>query len=187
MAPPLPQALVSAEFTEAKLLAEQFARLAPGASLVFCRGPQSWARFPDAAARMVQQWIDQGRATVACGRDVRDPGRWLHRVYRKADPDPVPDGLTVRGTLAFEASAEGQVWALLRDCAAEGLPCPSNEVIANALNLETARDGGRLFERLVQQGRVRVIEPNRFVHRVIEVIVPGGAPLRTAPSKGFGK
>lgn len=187
MAPPLPQALASAEFTEAKLLAEQFARLAPGASLVFCRGPQSWARFPDAAARMVQQWIDQGRATVACGRDVRDPGRWLHRVYRKADPDPVPDGLTVRGTLAFEASAEGQVWALLRDCAAEGLPCPSNEAIAEALRLETADQASYRIKLLKRQGRIVEVEPARFGPRVIEVVVPDGPPLRTAPSKGFGK
>ena len=50
------QAQIHAEFTDAAELAEQFARLSQGASVVFCRGPGSWARFPHATAALVQGW-----------------------------------------------------------------------------------------------------------------------------------
>lgn len=180
------QAQITAEFTDLPALREQFARLAPGASLVFCRGPGSWARFPHPSAAQVQAWIDGGIAVVAFGRDPRDGSRWLHRVYRKDTPTPpAPDALPLRSALAFEASAEGRVWALLRDCAAEGQPCPTNEQIAIALDLETARDARGLFDKLKAQGRIRVVSAAQFSHRVIEVVLPGERePLRTAPCGG---
>ncbi len=183
------QALVAAEFTDATELAEQFARLAPGHSLTFCvvaSKAASWRRHHHPSASLVQGWIDGGAATVAGpGADPVRPGKFRHILCKTYDADraaPVPG---LRSTLAFEASDEGRVWALLRDCAAAGQPCPSNEAIAEALDLETAREARSLFDRLKAQGRVRVISAAQFSHRVIEVIEPGAKdPLRTAPCGG---
>lgn len=181
----LDHALLAAEFTDAALLAEQFARLNPGESTVFCRGPNSWARFRDPAAELVRGWVNGGVATVAFGRDPREPGRYLHRVYRAASEPRADHGLTLRSAIDFEASPEGRVWALLRDCAAEGKPCPTNEDIAEALDMETPRQARSLFDLLKAQGRIRVISAAQFSHRVIEVVLPGKIePLRTAPCGG---
>lgn len=179
--------LTEARFTDLPELREQFARLARGASVVFCLGPASWARFPHPTAVQVQEWIDSGLASVAKGRDVRDPEQWLHRVYRLASEPAGAPAVPLRSALAFEATEEGQVWALLRDCALAGNPCPSNEAIADALGFETANEASYKFKLLKRQGRIVEIEPARFGPRVIEVVQPGGPSLRTAASKGFGK
>lgn len=185
------QAIMGAEFTDATELAEQFARLAPGHSLTFCvvaSKAASWRRHHHPSASLVQGWIDGGAATVAGpGADPVRPGKFRHILCKTYDADraaPVPG---LRSTLAFEASDEGRVWALLRDCAAAGQPCPSNEAIAEALGFETADEASYKFKLLKRQGRIVEIEPARFGPRVIEVIQPGRPGLRTAASKGFGK
>lgn len=183
-------ALLAAEFTDAAELAEQFARLAPGHSLTFCvvdSKSASWRRHHHPSAALAQGWIDAGVATVAGpGADPRRPGKFrliLCKTYAEHLP---ANALPLRTALAFEASEEGRVWALLRDLAAEGRPCPTNEELAEALDFETAETARYRFNLLVAQGRLRVISAAKFSHRVVEVVLPGGETLRTAPCGGAG-
>ena len=179
-----------AQFTDPAQLAENFARLGPGQSLVWALGPSSPGGHGNATRALVERWVAEGRATTAQGRDPREAGRWMFLVYRVEDSEAqgIP-GAAARISRhcdpAWEESAEGRIYGLLRRCAAKGLPCPSNGAIAEALGMECAETVRYRFNKLVVAGRVRVIEPARFSARVIEITATGA---RTAPSDaGRGK
>lgn len=68
---------------------------------------------------------------------------------------------------------ERQVYLFLLAEIEAGRPCPTNEAIADALDLETSRQARYRFDKLVEAGLVRVIEPARFGARVIELVLTG--------------
>lgn len=155
---------VMPHFADAAQLAQAFERLRPGASAVYATGPSSLGAARNATMRLVSGWVGEGRATTACGRDLRSPGRWLYRVYRIEPAPPRANSVTRTG------QDRARVLALLADHARRGEPCPSNEAIADTLDLSDARRARYLFDQLVEAGAVRVIEPARFGPRVIEVV-----------------
>lgn len=106
------------------------------------------------------------------------PGFKIYRAKRRPDPPRTsyPAGKGSADPLdnpEFCASAAGRVYAMLAECAARGLECPSNGELAEALGFEGREQGRYQFKALVRAGLIRVIEPNRYSARVIEIVASG--------------
>lgn len=143
----------------------------PGAVLIYATGP--WLG-NHAAAAMAREWQAQHRAELWQTRAARANCFDYHA--RKLPPRPAAP-VMVRGGGDGDC---GRMLALLEQIAAEALPCPTNEALADELGLGSKWKARHLFDRLVASGAVRLIEPARFGARVIEIAETGA---RTAPSR----
>ncbi|WP_157812516.1 hypothetical protein [Novosphingobium kunmingense] len=166
------------QFADPAQLAAAFERLAPGASLVWATGPSSLGTARNATRALVDTWIAEKRATCAHGREPGQSDRWLFRVYR-TEPGPFRrNGISATGKAGRDKREDqNRVLGLLADCARRGTECPTNEAIAEALDLPTPWRARYLVQRLEAEGEIRLIEPARFGPRVIEIASSG---LRTA-------
>lgn len=170
--------LPDARFTDPAQLAEAFERADAGQRLVWASGPSSLMAPDNATQLLVREWYEARRATMVQGKDLREAGRWLFYVVKLAEPAPVaepadtapPKARPIPDRMPHDAR---RLLALLADHAGRALPCPSNEAIADLLDLDGPRRARTLFGVLVQLGLVRVIEPARFGPRVIEIAASG--------------
>jgi hypothetical protein len=171
---------VDARFADAGQLAEAFERLSPGQRVIYATGPASLAAFDNPVLGLVRGLLEAGKATAAQGRDPRDKARTCYFLYRSiagdAPPAPRPDEKVSKGPprLPDRFPWDGRrVLAHLAHCAAMGLPCPSNEALAELLELESPRRAKFLFDKLKDAGQIKVIEWARFGPRVVEVVASG--------------
>lgn len=154
----------------------------PGSVLVYASGPNlGGGKHP--AAVLARKWL---AAKIAILYYQRNGDGFRYHAKKLACSVPqravgVPDGALPP---AWEHAPEGAVLRLLEECAEAGAPCPSNDAIAEQLNLTDRYAARYRFDRLVSAGVVRVIEPNRFTARVIEIAATGA---RTRASGGFTK
>lgn len=177
-----------AHFADPAQLAENFERLRGGASVAYATGPASLGGARNPTMELVRRWVAEGRATLAQGRDPQDRERWIYRVYRKSVPDAPSAGAPAAAKTALGAAGDAlaslhqdarRVYRLLSQIAADGRACPTNEAIADLLDLPGHEQARHRFNQLVNAGLVTVIEPNRFGTRVIQITATGH---RTAPA-----
>lgn len=79
----------------------------------------------------------------------------------------------------FRPPVDEAVYALLVDVAKDGLPCPKNEEIGNAVGCQ-AQSVGRVLRRLADRGRIRV-EMVTHALREVTILATGH---QTATSNG---
>lgn len=156
-----------AQLADQHQLAASFERLRPGASLIFARGPHPLGADGNATLAMVQAWVRDGLATMAHGRDPELAGQWIYRVYRAAAEAAPPQSSVV------VPSEADRVYRLLCRVAERGEPCPTNARIAEALGMESHEQARHRFRQIERARLIRVIEPNRFGTRVIEICATG--------------
>lgn len=171
---------VDARFADAGQLAEAFERLSPGQRVIYATGPSSLSAFDNPVLGLVRSLLDAGRATAAQGRDPRDSARTCYFLYRSIEADAPPPPEAPAGAskgpppLPDRFPWDGRrVLSHLAHCAAMGLPCPSNEALAELLELESPRRAKFLFDKLKDAGQIKVIEWARFGPRVVEVVASG--------------
>lgn len=172
---------VIARFADPAQLAEAFARLNGGASLIYATGPASLGGAQNPTMALVQGWVKAGTATLAQGRDAANRDQFNYRVYRKsvAAAPPAPAVAVIPAGL-HELPVEAQrVYRLLAGVAAAGRACPTNDAIADLLDLPGREQARHRFNQLVRARLIDVIEPNRFGTRVIRIAATGH---RTAPA-----
>lgn len=157
-------------FAEPAQMALWIEQAAPGAVLMYATGP--WLGNHPAAA-LAREWQASGLAELWQARASRANCFDYHA--RKLPPRAAVPAVA-RGA---GDSDSGRLLALLAQIAGEGLPCPTNEALADELGLGSKWKARHLFDRLVASGAVRLIEPARFGARVIEIAETGA---RTAPS-----
>lgn len=173
---------VIARFADPAQLAVAFARLNGGASLVYATGPASLGGVRNPTIELVQGWVKAGTATLAQGRDAGNRDQFNYRVYRKsvpAVPAPAPAPAAMPAALRELPVDAQRVYRLLAGVAAAGRACPTNDAIADLLDLEGREQARHRFNQLVRAGLIAVIEPNRFGTRVIRIAATGH---RTAPA-----
>lgn len=136
-----------------------------GAVLIYASGPNlNGGRHP--AAVLARRWNDAGQAALFSKRY----GEGFQFCAKKLSAACAGEA---RLPADWQASVEAEVYRLLEDCAARGVPCPSNEAIAEALELRDRYAARYRFDQLVKQGMVRVITSDRLTGRVIEITASG--------------
>lgn len=172
-AAPAPQ--LAPTFADPAQLAVWFERMPVRGWVTYACAPFLPVRHP--VVVLVQKLRDEGRATFAQQKSDRAPGFYEYRLQKLAWTPP--------GATLAPGAIEARLLLVLADCAAHGLQCPSNEVLAEVLGLAGPRQARHRFNRLERLGHVRVIEPARFGARVIEIVATGA---RTAcPKTGRGQ
>lgn len=131
------------------------------------------------AAALARAWSDRGVVELFRKRGD-EAGRWNYYARRLPDlptvvavPDDVPTRPKLPDDPAWSESVDGRVFRLIARFAASGRPCPSNQTIAELLDLDGHESARYRFNRLIAQGHLRLIEGNRFGSRVVEIAATG--------------
>lgn len=166
-------------FADPAEMAAWLERALPRTVLVYASGPNlGGGKHP--AAALARSWSDAGLVALYSQRNGDGFRFCAKKLERRVVSATAPLGLSAD----WQDGDEGAIFRLLEDCAAGDLPCPSNDAIAETLNLRDRYAARYRFDRLVVAGLVRVIEPNRFTARVIEIAATGA---RTRASTGDAK
>lgn len=150
-----------------------FAGAGPGQGAVYATGASLDPG--NETVRTVTGWKDAGLVTCVQGRG-RDG--LLRYQIQKARVTAAAGGGSRRARAAGDDPLTGEddcarLYRRIVRAANLGQPCPSNTRLAEDLALDTRFHARRMFDRLVSEGHLRVIEGARFGARVVEICASG--------------
>lgn len=153
-----------------------------GHPVIYATGP-SLGKHPTAA--LARDWAEADKLLIWSEPNRHREGCKDYKAKRLQDP--VRSGFPSAGDSAdpldnpeFMRSPMGKVYAALADCAARGGLCPTNDELAWLCQFPSKEPARYRFGQLVKAGLIRLIEPNRYKARVIEIVATGH---RTAPTR----
>ena len=161
-------------YADAGEMRRLFADMPVGGELIYATGPFLG---DNPAPVLAREWAARGRAQLFQRRH-ESRAHCFHYIARKADPAHAQAVRPVVGECAaipfdWPDSEEGRMFDLLQRLADEKRECPTNAHLARALGLKDEEAARYRFNKLVSWGHVRVIEPQRFGPRVIEIAATG--------------
>ena len=143
-----------------------------GQSFVYAKGPATDPAHP--VVKLVSAEVAAGRATVNVQRSKTgdDGGGELRYLIRKLAVKFEPVALAPAPAAKLHPLAQ-DLYDLLVAAAEARRPCPSNDALAELLGVADRYRARHRFDQLVKAGLIKVIEPNRYGTRVIEITATG--------------